>query len=188
MEMHLPQSVILNEKIYEDQPNNYAGWWYCCIPRSKFGPDRLSLPLFIRGDDVEFSIANHARFITMNGICIWHMGFVNKFNMPMEFYQVHRNSLIIQAASGVTPDVDYIKRITKFFFIEMNRFNYVGCDLLLDAVEDYLAGPEFIMKPAGEELMKKHSARVKKMVDVRQNYPEVCVDFGRIYQIGRAHV
>ena len=182
MEMHLPQSVILNEKIYEDQPNNYAGWWYCCIPRSKFGPDRLSLPLFIRGDDVEFSIANHARFITMNGICIWHMGFVNKFNMPMEFYQVHRNSLIIQAASGVTPDVDYIKRITKFFFIEMNRFNYVGCDLLLDAVEDYLAGPEFIMKPAGEELMKKHSARVKKMVDVRQNYPEVCVDFGRIYQ------
>ena len=182
MEMHLPQSVILNEKLYKDKPNNYAGWWYCCIPRSKFGPERLSLPLFIRGDDVEFSIANHAEFITMNGICIWHMGFVNKFNMPMEFYQVHRNSLIIQAASGVTPEVDYIKRITRFFFIELNRFNYVGCELLLDAIEDYLKGPEFIMEPTGEQLMKEHGAKVRKMVDIRQNYPEIWVDYGRIYQ------
>ena len=36
-----------------------------------------------RGDDVEFSIANNAKFITMNGICIWHMGFAAKFNMAM---------------------------------------------------------------------------------------------------------
>lgn len=182
MEMHLADSVIRNEKIYEDQPNNYAGWWYCCIPASKMGRDRLSLPLFIRGDDVEFSIANHAKFITMNGICIWHMGFVTKFNMPMEFYQVHRNSLIIQAASDVTPEIDYIDRISKIFFTELNRFNYVGCDLLLDAIEDYLKGPEFIMTPMGEELMKKQSARPKKLVNIRQNYPDIPVDYGRIYQ------
>lgn len=182
MEMHLADSVIRNEKIYEDQPNNYAGWWYCCIPRTKLNTNRLALPLFIRGDDVEFSIANHAKFITMNGICIWHMGFVTKFNMPMEFYQVHRNSLIIQAASDVTPEIDYVERICKIFFTELNRFNYVGCDLLLDAIDDFLKGPEFIMTPMGEELMKKQSSRVKKLVDVRQNFPEIWVDFSRIYQ------
>lgn len=182
MEMHLPQSVLLNEKIYTDQPNNYAGWWYCCIPRTKMSLERLSLPLFIRGDDVEFSIANHAKFITMNGICIWHMGFVTKFNMPMEFYQVHRNSLIIQATSGVTPDVDYLERIKKIFDREISRYNYVGCDLLLDAVEDFLKGPGFIMNPEGEAIMKRQSSRVKPLVDIRQNFPNINVNYDSIYR------
>lgn len=182
MEMHLPQSVILNEKIYEDQPNNYAGWWYCCIPRTKMSLERLSLPLFIRGDDVEFSIANHAKFITMNGICIWHMGFVTKFNMPMEFYQVHRNSLIIQATSGVTSDVDYLERIKNIFDREISRYNYVGCDLLLDAVEDFLKGPGFIMNPEGESIMKRQASRVKPLVDIRQNFPNINVDYDSIYR------
>jgi len=182
MEMHLAQSVIRNEKIYEDKPNNYAGWWYCCIPRWKTDINRLPLPLFIRGDDVEFSIRNHARFITLNGICIWHMGFVKKFNMPMEFYQVHRNSLIIQAVSDVTPEIDYVNRISRIFFTELKRFNYEGCDLLLDAIEDFLKGPEFIMKPSGEELMKEKSAKSRKLVDIQQNYPAIGVDYSRIYQ------
>lgn len=182
MEMHLATSVLLNEKIYEDQPNNYAGWWYCCIPRTKLSLDRLSLPLFIRGDDVEFSIANHAKFITMNGICIWHMGFVTKFNMPMEFYQVHRNSLIIQATSGVTPEVDYLKRIKDIFDREISRYNYVGCDLLLDAVDDFLKGPEFLMKPEGETIMKQQTSRVKPLVDIRQNFADIYVDYDKIYK------
>ena len=183
MEMHLPQSVLLNEKIYKDQPNNYAGWWYCCIPRTKMSLERLSLPLFIRGDDVEFSIANKAKFITMNGICIWHMGFVTKFNMPMEFYQVHRNSMVIQATSDVAPDVDYIKRIKGIFDREISRFNYIGCDLLLDAIEDFLKGPEFLMKPEGENIMKKQSSRVQPLVDIGQNFPDIHVDYSQIYQM-----
>lgn len=184
MEMHLADSVVRNEKIYEDQPNNYAGWWYCCIPRTKLSLDRLALPLFIRGDDVEFSIANHAKFLTMNGICIWHMGFAVKFNMPMEFYQVHRNSLIIQAASGVTPEVDYAARISERFFIELNRFNYIGCDLLLDAIEDYLKGPEFLTAPGGEELMKKQASRVRKLSDARQTAPGLPIEYDKIYRRG----
>lgn len=185
MEMHLAESVIRNEKIYEDQSNNYAGWWYCCIPRTKLDLNRLALPLFIRGDDVEFSIANKAKFITLNGICIWHMGFVTKFNMAMEFYQVHRNSLIIQAASNVTPDVDYKGRIIRIFLRELRRFNYTGCDLLLDALEDYLKGPEFIMSPTGEEIMARQSARAGKLKDLRQNFSEFDVDCNEIYIHGK---
>lgn len=182
MEMHLPQSVIRNEQIYKDEPNNYAGWWYCCIPRTKLSLDRLALPLFVRGDDVEFSISNHAQFITMNGICIWHMGFENKFNMPMEFYQVHRNSLIIQATSDVATEIDYKKRITTIFRTELNRFNYIGCDFLLDSIEDYLKGPEFIKEPKGEAIMREHALQVKKMLAVEGSYPEIDVDYSQIYR------
>ena len=64
-------------------------------------------------------------------------GICHKINMPMEFYQVHRNSLIIQATSGVTPEVDYLKRIKDIFDREISRYNYVGCDLLLDAVDEF---------------------------------------------------
>ncbi len=45
--------------------------------------------------------------------------------------------------------------------MEISRYNYVGCDLLLDAVDDFLKGPEFLMKPEGETIMKQQTSRVK---------------------------
>ena len=141
MEMHLATSVLLNEKIYEDQPNNYAGWWYCCIPAEFVRKDNLPLPVFVRG-----------------------------------------NSLIIQATSGVTPEVDYLKRIKDIFDREISRYNYVGCDLLLDAVDDFLKGPEFLMKPEGETIMKQQTSRVKPLVDIRQNFADIYVDYDKIYK------
>lgn len=110
------------------------------------------------------------------------MGFVTKFNMPMEFYQVHRNSLIIQAASGVTPEVDYMERIKKIFDREISRYNYTGCDLLLDAVDDFLKGPAFIMEPDGEMIMKRQASRIKPLVDIRQNFSDIKVDYSDIYR------
>jgi hypothetical protein len=182
MELHLWESVIRNEKIYEDKPNMYAGWWYCCIPVSKMDANKLPLPVFIRGDDVEFSIVNHAKFITLNGICIWHMGFSAKYNPAMELYQVHRNSLIIQAASDVTPEIDFTERICGFFWTELKRFNYVSCDLLLDSIEDYMKGPDFLKQPEGEQIMKKQSQRQRVMEDLSsEKYAEIPVDMQRIY-------
>ena len=102
--------------------------------------------------------------------------------MPMEFYQVHRNSLIIQATSGVTPEVDYLKRIKDIFDREIRRYIYVGCDLLLDAVDDFLKGPEFLMKPEGETIMKQQTSRVKPLVDIRQNFADFYVDYDKIYK------
>mgnify|MGYP001074301559 FL=1 len=181
MEMHLWDSVIRNEKIYEDKPNMYAGWWYCCVPVSMMNMDNLPIPLFIRGDDVEFSIARQAKFITLNGICVWHMGFSAKYNPAMELYQVHRNSLIIQATSDVTPEIDFIDRIKEFFWIELKRFNYVSCDLLLDSIADFMKGPEFLKTPEGEHIMKRQGARQRPMKALAEEYPEIPVDLGHIY-------
>ena len=107
--------VFENDEDVDFHEDSYAGWWYCCIPVKKIDRSHLPVPLFIRGDDVEFSVANHAEFLTLNGICIWHKGFANKFNANLELYMVHRNSLIIQAMSGICKDIDFIKRIQGFF-------------------------------------------------------------------------
>ena len=92
-DLNLWDSIVRNEEIISDDLHQYAGWWYCCIPVSAINGSNLPLPFFVRGDDVEYSIRNNAKFITMNGICIWHEGFGGKFSSSLEFYQVHRNDL-----------------------------------------------------------------------------------------------
>ena len=98
MDMCKLENLLRNEEMASRTKNeSYAGWWYCCIPMPLIEKNGLPLPVFVRGDDVEFSIRNKAKFLTLNGISIWHVGFAGKFNAAMELYQVHRNSLIIQA-------------------------------------------------------------------------------------------
>ena len=147
--------VIRNEVPVDENAANYAGWWFCCIPMTIARLDNLPLPVFIRGDDVEYSVRNKAKFITMNGICIWHQGFGNKFSAYMEFYQVHRNDLVWKAMNPHVKGVNVIKRVKDLFWQEIYKFNYKGADLLLDAVEDYLKGPDYIENLDGEACIKE---------------------------------
>lgn len=175
------RDILECDEEYLDRQYMYAGWWFCCIPMETIKKNGLPLPLFIRGDDVEFSLRNHAKFITMNGICIWHMGFTFKFNASMELYQVHRNSLIIQAVSGVCPNVNFINRMTKLFRARMLSLDYNGAELILDAIEDFLKGPEYIMQDLGEQIMKEKSKKNEKMVDLRE-FSDQDIDLNEVYQ------
>ena len=163
--------MLQKEEAKTKKADSYAGWWYCCIPAEFVRKDNLPLPVFVRGDDVEYSLRNKAKFITLSGICIWHMGFTNKFNGAMEFYQVHRNTLMLQAASGVCQNVDIMTRIRKLIRVNLLRFNYDGAELLLDAVEDYMKGYKFFMKNQGEKLLKEKSQKNEKMEPLSK-FPE----------------
>ena len=157
-------SVILNEKYLPEDSHQYSGWWFCCIPTTVAREDNLPLPFFIRGDDVEYSIRNNAKFITMNGICIWHEGFGTKFSAAMELYQVHRNDLILQSMTPVLQDVDVVKRMKDLFWQEIYKFNYKGADLICDAFEDYLKGPEYFKNIDGEQCMKDKKSKDNALV------------------------
>ena len=146
----------------------YAGWWYCCIPVEHIEDRGLPLPVFVRGDDVEFSLRNKPGFIALNGICIWHVGFAGKFNAAMELYQVHRNSFVIQAASGICQDVDFLARVKGMFWKDITRFAYNNAELLIDSIEDYLKGPEYIMHLDGEQSLKEHNAKNEKLVPLAE--------------------
>ena len=143
MDLNLWESVVRNEKMRYDIANQYGAWWFCCIPVGIARNDNLPLPVFVRGDDVEYSLRNHAQFITMNGLCIWHEGFEGKFSAALEYYQVERNELVVCATNPELTDVNVIGHIKELFWQEVYKFNYRGADLLLDAVEDYLKGPEY---------------------------------------------
>lgn len=158
-DLNLAITITENEKMLPEDVHQYSGWWYCCIPTTIAREDNLPLPLFVRGDDVEYSIRNNAKFISMNGICIWHEGFGTKFSGAMELYQVHRNDLIIQTTLENTADITLMTRIKNLFWEEIYKFNYKGAGLLLDAVEDYLNGPEYMKSLDGEKCMKEHKAK-----------------------------
>lgn len=176
LDMRSISDVLKNENYYDvRKENSYAGWWYCCIPVTHIEKRGLPLPVFVRGDDVEFSIRNNPGFMTMNGICIWHVGFAGKFNAAMELYQVHRNSFIIQAASGICRDVDFFARIRTQFWKEITRFAYNNAELLIDSIDDYMKGPDWFLALDGEKSLREHNAKNEKMVPVStiEKYPNV---------------
>ena len=169
MDMRNLINVLNNEYYdYDSYSNTYAGWWYCCIPVEDIEEYGLPMPVFVRGDDVEYSLRIKPGFLTLNGVCIWHVGFAGKFNAALELYQVHRNSFVVQAASGICQDIDFLKRIKDFFWKDITRFAYNNAELLLDGVEDYLRGPKFIENLDGEKSLKEHSAKNEKYVPASQ--------------------
>ena len=178
MQMHLFQDVLRNEEDFSIH-NQYAGWWYCCIPMKYIKHDNLSLPLFYRADDIEFSIRNKANFISLNGIGIWHSSFWVKFNDCLEYYLFLRNYLFTKAVSGLYENIDICKRMDKLFFSAIRCFHYIGAEFILDAYEDYLKGPDFFIHSNAEKVVKEHLAKNEKMQSISNfNIP---VDLDRLY-------
>ncbi|MBE6879427.1 MAG: glycosyltransferase family 2 protein [Ruminococcaceae bacterium] len=182
LDMNGIEALLNNEEMANrSQNHSYAGWWYCCIPVHKIEENGLPLPVFIRGDDVEFSIRNKAQFLTLNGISIWHVGFAGKFNAAMELYQVHRNSFVIQASSDICKDIDFLKRIKTLFWKEITRFAYNNAEQLIDSVDDFLKGPEFLKTLNGEQCLKEHAGKNDKLIPISDFPPEYNVSKGDPY-------
>jgi len=180
-DLNLWNHIIDNEVIVENIDHQYGAWWFCCIPTTIASLDNLPVPVFVRGDDVEYSLRNNAKFITMNGLCIWHEGFEGKFSAALEFYQVNRNELAVRAMHPELSDVDCIGHIKIIFWEEMYKFNYRGASLLLDAIEDYMKGPEFYKKLDGEKSMKNKRKKDYKLLPIT---PDIAaqIDYDTLYE------
>lgn len=69
-------SNLINEIPAYGSPYIYAAWWYCGIPVTQIDKNGLPMPFFIRIDDVEYGRRLNTKVMSMNGLCIWHMGFL----------------------------------------------------------------------------------------------------------------
>ncbi len=161
------KNIVRNEKLMPQPRGAYSAWWYSCMPRSimeKFG---FSLPIFIRGDDTEYGIRTRAQYITMNGICVWHMGFTQKTNIALKYFGI-RNSLIMSAASQVISEASALQLVKDSYRTEILRFNYEMADLVLDAFEDFLQGPDHLKEIDNAEKMRLYSARNPELVELTE--------------------
>ena len=88
------KNILVDNELIADCPNQYGAWWYCCIPVHRIRENGLPLPVFVKGDDIEYGIRNQRAVIHMNGIGVWHESFEGKKNATVN-YLSDRNMLII---------------------------------------------------------------------------------------------
>ena len=137
------EEVLKNEKIHR---SDYAGWWYACYPLSIAEPDNLPLPFFIHVDDVEYGVRNELEVILLNGICIWHGGFNERYSQAMIYYET-RNMLVTNALRlRDWSEKDAVKLCFNTILVGVFRYLYNTGDLVLQAVEDFLLCPDGFME------------------------------------------
>lgn len=151
----LEKDVLRNDLEYPVD-NEYGAWWFCTVPMKFVHENSMSLPIFYRGDDIEFSIRNNAKLITLNGLAVWHLPFYTKKSKALENYLVARNTFIDQSINGsenFASGVDFLGKYLELFKKEQRMFNYQAADQVLDALDDYLKGPQYIADHKGIELI-----------------------------------
>ena len=171
-DMRRKSAVSANEV---ENPMNFNGWWYTCIPVGFIREDNLPLPVFIHRDDVEYGMRNQAGTILLNGICVWHPQGPNKATTAMNYYDV-RNDMIAMASyeTGATA-----KQLADNYFRGMLgnllRYRYEVEECVFEAIEDFFKGPDYFMNL---DPIEKHKSLAK------YNYkfapPDATIDLSKI--------
>lgn len=133
----------------------FNAWWYCCFPMSIVTKDNLPLPIFIRGDDLEYGLRNMKNLILLNGICVWHEAFENKYSSFLEYYII-RNQLIDNSFHCQWyGKKQLMKTLLHHSLQEIMYYRYKNVELYHQGVKDFLKGPVWLMEQDGEALHKK---------------------------------
>lgn len=167
------KSCLYNEV---EEYTEFNAWWYCCFPMKIVTPDNLPLPIFIRGDDLEYGLRNMKHLILMNGICVWHEPFENKYSSFLEYY-IMRNQLIDNSFHCQWYGAKQLsKALIGHCIREVMFYRYKNVDLYLQGIKDFLKGPQWLMEQDGEALHKAVMAAGYKGQDLEKldmpfNYP-----------------
>lgn len=152
LDLRTMEACLFNEI---EETIDYSAWWYTVLPISVIRDDNLPIPIFIRGDDVEYGLRNARNILTMNGICVWHEPFENKYSSAM-FYYILRNRLIDNAIHGqALPKKVFLALMGRRVREQVYLYRYKNADLLLDGVIDYLRGLDWLKGQDGEEMHKR---------------------------------
>lgn len=133
----------------------FNAWWYCAIPIDIVTDDNLPLPIFIRGDDVEYGLRNMKHLILMNGICVWHEPFEKKYSSFL-FYYILRNRLIDNSLHDMTiPKERFIELLRSQVMEQVRLYRYKNANLLMRGTEDFMKGVSWLAEQDGEALHKE---------------------------------
>lgn len=149
LDMRNLENCLYNE---QEEPADYAGWWYCCFPVSLVSGQNLPLPLFIRCDDIEYGLRNLSDLILMGGICVWHEPSEHKYTSYLEYYTA-RNQLITNALHCQQYGIRQIERtILSRCVQEIMLYRYKNVALYLQGILDFLKGPLWLAAQDAEAL------------------------------------
>jgi GT2 family glycosyltransferase len=176
-----------------DEGAMYGAWWCFMLPTTDILEYGLPLPLFIKLDDVEYSLrcCKDAPIITSNGLCVVHEDFDAKFSSHLEYYTI-RNQLITLAVNGKANALGGIFRLAKSCAKQLFMYRYDCMPLVFKAFEDFLKGAPFLIDADQEALNKEIMALAPKAKplscfdnwddSLRSNTPRKLGKMGKIMQ------
>lgn len=132
--------------LMEPQIGHYNAWWFCAIPRGAFERFGLPLPMFIRGDDIEFGLRMRAGgmlTIALPGVAVLHEPFYLKPGGFKEYYIV-RNMLVNSVLHARVSPWQFLPVLWVRFFMHALRFDYAQASLTCRGIADFLKGPGFL--------------------------------------------
>ncbi|MDD3947379.1 MAG: glycosyltransferase, partial [Clostridia bacterium] len=134
-------ALIDNEKM--DNPP-YSAWWYMCMPVKFVAEHGLALPLFIKGDDVEYALRACSGIILLNGVGVWHEPFHLKFSAELEYY-IKRNEAIIAAIYSPEQTVfSHMRKLIRATAYQLVCQRYEWAEMYIRAYRDFLRGPHYL--------------------------------------------
>ncbi|MFT4211440.1 MAG: glycosyltransferase [Microbacterium sp.] len=165
------------------QRSDFNGWWMCLIPIPVIREAGLSLPLFLKGDDVEFALRareHGVRTVSPTGIALWHLGWGGKApTRTWEAYFLHRNRLITELLHARRRRPTGV--ILHSFLGDLKpllTLQYSAVRLRAQAIVDVLSGPERLPRWLG--------TRASAIRDLWQEYPDATPVTGLIAPEGGA--
>ena len=153
-----PIDILRNE---EQKKTTYNAWWFMCEPVDVVDKFGLPLPLFIKGDDIEYSLRTADEIMTINGLGVWHESFDSKYSGELEYY-VKRNELIVGALHSKHVLKINIGKLFRSIGKQLIYQRYIVADFVLEGYRDFLKGPKFLLDLDGEKLHQSLRARTIK--------------------------
>nr|WP_011116733.1 glycosyltransferase [Ruegeria sp. PR1b]AAN05127.1 RB106 [Ruegeria sp. PR1b] len=141
------------------RPTLYGGWWFFAFPIKAV--TRHPFPFFVRGDDINFSLANEFNIRTLNGVVSFQDDFTEK-ESAQTLYLDLRNHLVQhltipelkRSALGTAKVAIY------FTLRSLLRYHYSTAAVQLMAWQDVMKGPQFFEENID---MSERRATIKEM-------------------------
>lgn len=165
--------ILENERTSVEVDQAYGAWWYSCIPVKAIEKNGLPMPFFIRCDDVEFGMRNKPVYMTMNCICVWHASFEGRFRASVDCYQYFRNFFAMIALDDCADERMFVLRIQRGVRQKLRDMDYQAAEFILDGLEDYLRGPEYLQKLDGAATMIGKGKLNENLIPVSEMAPEL---------------
>lgn len=138
-------------------PNQYGAWWYCCIPLHRIREIGYPLPVFLKGDDMEYGIRNHRPVLSMNGIAVWHQSFSTKLSDVVNYYS-DRNMLILNNYADGCTWATFAAAVFGRFVKRLLKGRLDALKMLHKALQDYDSNLQGITSIRADDKMKEVQA------------------------------
>ncbi|WP_293786011.1 glycosyltransferase [uncultured Aeromicrobium sp.] len=156
---------------------DYTGWWMCLIPVEAIKRIGLSLPVFIKWDDAEYSVRARAidvPTVSLPGSALWHVSWVDKDDSrDWQAYFHARNRLIAALVHSDYPSGGRLfSNLSRIDVKHLLCMEYYAAHLRERAYRDVLRGPEHLHEEIGTILGELTAERSRFVENQMYNAPQ----------------